>query len=151
MGAPLASAIYEGWVRHRRHAPRPHAFRYRIALLYLDLGELPRLFQGRWLWSYGHTNLAQFRRSDYLGPGGGPRGGAGGRRGGGPNRRRPAGAPPRRSQRRDRGAGVAAGGCAGVGPPGGRGGCVRPRGAPPLGRRPPPRGRGNRCGGTGPG
>ncbi|MBP1475362.1 DUF1365 domain-containing protein [Frateuria sp. MAH-13] len=68
MAAPLASAIYEGWVRHRRYAPRPHAFRYRIALLYLDLAELPRLFERRWLWSYGRANLAQFRRSDYLGP-----------------------------------------------------------------------------------
>jgi uncharacterized protein len=68
MDAPLASAVYEGWVRHRRFAPRPHAFRYRIAMLYLDLAELPRLFEGRWLWSYGRANVAQFRRGDYLGP-----------------------------------------------------------------------------------
>ncbi|MFX5869896.1 DUF1365 family protein, partial [Acinetobacter baumannii] len=35
-----ASAIYTGWVWHRRHAPRPHAFRYRIAQLLLDLDEV---------------------------------------------------------------------------------------------------------------
>lgn len=66
--APLASAIYEGWVRHRRYAPRRHAFRYRIAMLWVDLAELPRLFEGRWLWSLNRPNLAQFRRNDYLGP-----------------------------------------------------------------------------------
>ena len=33
MSAPLASAVYEGVVRHRRHAPHPHAFRYRMAQL----------------------------------------------------------------------------------------------------------------------
>ena len=65
---PLASAIYEGWVRHRRHAPRAHAFRYRMAMLYLDLAELPALFAGRWLWSSDRRNVAEFRRGDYLGP-----------------------------------------------------------------------------------
>ena len=61
------SALYEGWVRHRRHAPHPHAFRYRICLLYLDLDELDRVFTGRMLWSIGRRNVAEFRRSDYLG------------------------------------------------------------------------------------
>lgn len=67
MRASLASAIYTGWVRHRRHRPRAHAFRYRICLLYLDLSELDTLFDGRWFWSLDHRNLAEFRRSDYLG------------------------------------------------------------------------------------
>ena len=35
--------------------------------LYLDLTELPTLFDGRWLWSLNRTNLAQIRRSDYFG------------------------------------------------------------------------------------
>lgn len=68
MNAPLASAVYEGWVRHRRHAPRPHAFAYRMAQLYLDLDELQQVFAPRWLWSLDRGNLAQFRRSDYLAP-----------------------------------------------------------------------------------
>ncbi|HJW05253.1 MAG TPA: DUF1365 domain-containing protein [Rhodanobacter sp.] len=65
---PLASAVYEGVVRHRRHAPHPHAFSYRMAQLYLDLDEVEQLFARRWLWSTTRGNVAQFRRSDYLGP-----------------------------------------------------------------------------------
>lgn len=63
----MHSAIYEGWVRHRRHTPRPHAFRYRLCLLWLDLAELDQVFAGRWFWSVGRPNLASFRREDYLG------------------------------------------------------------------------------------
>lgn len=66
--APRHSAIYEGWVRHRRHAPHAHAFRYRLALLYLDLAEIDALFADRWLWSARQRALGEFRRSDYLGP-----------------------------------------------------------------------------------
>ena len=63
-----ASAVYEGVVRHRRHAPRAHGFRYRMAQLWLDLDEEDHLFDRRWLWSSRRANLAQFRRSDYMGP-----------------------------------------------------------------------------------
>ena len=66
--APLASAVYEGVIRHRRHGPHRHEFSYRIAQLYLDLDELDRVFTDRWLWSVGRRNVAEFRRSDYLGP-----------------------------------------------------------------------------------
>ena len=55
-----------------RHAPRPPAFRYRIAQLLLDLDEVDRLFEQRWLWSVNRRNLAEFRRSDYLGDAGQP-------------------------------------------------------------------------------
>jgi uncharacterized protein len=65
--APV-SAVYEGVIRHRRHAPHAHRFQYRIAQLFMDLDELEGLFQDRWLWSVGRRNLAEFRRSDYLGP-----------------------------------------------------------------------------------
>ena len=69
MTAPrLASAIYEGVVTHRRHSPHTHAFRYRIAQLYLDLAEVDTVFARRWLWSTRGRNLAEFRRSDYLSP-----------------------------------------------------------------------------------
>nr|MCU0937150.1 DUF1365 domain-containing protein [Gammaproteobacteria bacterium] len=37
----MRSRLYEGWVRHRRHGPTPHAFRYRLFQPYLDLDELP--------------------------------------------------------------------------------------------------------------
>lgn len=62
------SGIYAGWVRHRRMAPREHAFRYRMFMMYLDLAELPGLFRRRWLWSAARPALAQFRREDHMGP-----------------------------------------------------------------------------------
>jgi DUF1365 family protein len=62
-----ASAIYEGVVGHRRGVPREHAFSYRVRMLYLDLGELPALFDGHPLWSARRPALGWFRRSDYLG------------------------------------------------------------------------------------
>jgi DUF1365 family protein len=65
---PLASAVYEGTVRHRRMAPNPHAFDYKMAQLYLDLDEVDQVFAQRWLWSSDRRNLAQFQRSDYLEP-----------------------------------------------------------------------------------
>ena len=47
MSARLHSAVYEGVVRHRRSAPRPHAFRYRMAQLYLDLDEIDAVLTDR--------------------------------------------------------------------------------------------------------
>ena len=47
----LASAVYEGSVRHRRFEPIRREFHYRLFLLYLDLAELDDVFRGRWLWS----------------------------------------------------------------------------------------------------
>lgn len=63
----LNSAIYEGWIRHRRFAPREHGFSYRMFQLYLDLAELDVVFRDRWLWSVDRRNLAWFRRADYHG------------------------------------------------------------------------------------
>ena len=36
--------------------------------MWLDLDEIERVFDKRLLWSVGRRNLAEFRRSDYLGP-----------------------------------------------------------------------------------
>jgi DUF1365 family protein len=66
--SPWSSAIYEGTVTHRRYAPHAHAFSYRMAQLYLDLGEVDRLFDQRLFWSANRKNLAEWRRADYLGP-----------------------------------------------------------------------------------
>ena len=60
-----ASAIYEGTIRHRRHAVRDHEFRHRLALLYLDLQELDGVLDGRLL--ERRPGLVRFRRRDYLG------------------------------------------------------------------------------------
>ncbi|MFO0582824.1 MAG: DUF1365 domain-containing protein [Anaeromyxobacter sp.] len=67
MSAGLASCLYEGTVEHRRRAPTEHALRYRVFMVMLDLGELDRVFAGRWLWSVGRPNLASWRREDHLG------------------------------------------------------------------------------------
>lgn len=64
------SAIYEGWVSHRRHAPRKHHFRYRQGMLYVDLEEVPEVFDDHPLWSARGPAAAWFRRADYLGPDG---------------------------------------------------------------------------------
>lgn len=68
----MNSCIYTGTVRHRRVNPVPHAFTYRLFMMYLDLGELPAVFQQRWLWSVDRPNVASFRRSDHIGDPGTP-------------------------------------------------------------------------------
>jgi hypothetical protein len=68
----LQSCLYKGWVRHRRFAPAGHEFRYELALLYVDLAELPALFDGHWLWSARGRNVVEWRRSDHHGDPGQP-------------------------------------------------------------------------------
>ncbi len=63
----MHSAIYHGWLRHRRFAPRLHDFRYPLFFLYLDLAELDEVFRGRWLWSTRRRAVARFARADHLG------------------------------------------------------------------------------------
>lgn len=63
----MQSCLYEGTIRHRRRGPVLHEFRYRLFMLYLDLAELPHVFERRWLWSTRGPALAWFRRADYLG------------------------------------------------------------------------------------
>jgi len=61
------SAIYEGTLRHRRVAPRPHRFAYRVAMPYLDLDELGEVCARHPMWSVERLNVASFRRADFLG------------------------------------------------------------------------------------
>ncbi|MEP5763939.1 MAG: DUF1365 domain-containing protein [Halieaceae bacterium] len=63
----MSSAIYEGWVRHRRKTPKQHQFQYRVFMAYLRLDELPQLFDKNLFWSARRPALAWFRRSDFLG------------------------------------------------------------------------------------
>ncbi len=63
----MESALYLGSVHHRRHTDGPHAFRVRLAMLYLDLSELPQVFSGRWLAGLERPAWLSFRRRDYLG------------------------------------------------------------------------------------
>jgi DUF1365 family protein len=61
------SAVYEGWVRHRRFEPIEHSFRYRFFLTYLDLAELPDVLDPYPLYSSRRRAPARFRRADYMG------------------------------------------------------------------------------------
>jgi DUF1365 family protein len=63
----MQSCIYEGHVRHQRRSPVEHRFGFPIFMLYLDLDELPGLFDRSWLWSADRPAFARFRRSDHLG------------------------------------------------------------------------------------
>ena len=63
------SAIYEGWVAHRRAHSIQHSFRYRVFMPLFDLDELPELLDPIPLWSARRPAPAWFRDRDYLGGG----------------------------------------------------------------------------------
>ena len=65
----MNSCIYEGTVRHRRFQPVPHDFTVPLFMMYLDLDELPTLFDDRWFWSADGPAPAWFRAADYIGRG----------------------------------------------------------------------------------
>jgi DUF1365 family protein len=44
-----------------------HEFRYGLFMVYLDLAELDRVFNGRWLWSTRRSAVARFDRRDHMG------------------------------------------------------------------------------------
>jgi len=60
------SALYRGWVQHRRFAPRVHAFSYRMGLLYLDLAEQDAVLGLSALSGRGRFAPLSFREQDYL-------------------------------------------------------------------------------------
>ncbi len=62
-----ASAVYDGWVRHRRHTPVEHGFSYRHAMVLLDLDELPGVLDRHPLYSARRAAPVQFRRADHMG------------------------------------------------------------------------------------
>lgn len=61
------TALYEGWVGHRRLRPVEHEFRYRVFMAYVDLEDVPERIGPSWLWSTRHPALVRFRAADYLG------------------------------------------------------------------------------------
>ncbi|MEQ1822397.1 MAG: DUF1365 domain-containing protein [Fimbriimonadaceae bacterium] len=58
----MHSAIFEGWVRHRRYVPSHHSFTYALYMMYLDLAELARADLPVLAECKG-----RFRRTDHLG------------------------------------------------------------------------------------
>jgi hypothetical protein len=67
MSAIRQSCLYEGWVRHRRYLAVTHELRTHYYTAYLDLDELPELFDSSRLWSARGRAIASFRREDHLG------------------------------------------------------------------------------------
>ncbi len=67
----MNSAIYRGWVRHRRFSPALHEFKYNIFFLWLDLDEIsaPEPLSKLKPW-FSTTKFAalRFNASDYLDP-----------------------------------------------------------------------------------
>jgi DUF1365 family protein len=63
----VKSRLYTGTLRHRRHLPRAHEFRYRVFMPYLHLGELEEVLSLSPLWSQRRWAPARFRRADFLG------------------------------------------------------------------------------------
>ena len=67
LGAPVSAPgyVYEGTIRHRRFTVRPHAFRHRLALLYVDVERVGEVLGGRLV--APSRGPVRFRRADYLG------------------------------------------------------------------------------------
>ena len=63
----MHSKIYVGQVKHKRYLPHEHGFNYRMFMMYLDLDELPNLFDRFLFWSARRFNLAYFNRKHHLG------------------------------------------------------------------------------------
>jgi len=61
------SAIYQGYLRHRRHFPHGHRFCYPVFMMYLDLDELDSVLALSPFWSSKPWRPARFVRRDYLG------------------------------------------------------------------------------------
>ncbi|MCM8535015.1 MAG: DUF1365 domain-containing protein [Lentisphaeraceae bacterium] len=65
----MNSAIYTGKVRHRRFQPTPHSFKYRLYLNWLDLSEIPDLFNIPFILGSGKLpSLISFNRKKYMSP-----------------------------------------------------------------------------------
>lgn len=62
----MNSALYSGWVSHRRYLPRGHAFRYRMGMLYLDLDEQEQVLGLSPLAGRSRFAAFAFRERDYL-------------------------------------------------------------------------------------
>ena len=66
------SCLYEGSVQHGRRTPVAHAFRMRVFMMYIDLGEVDTVFSRRLLWSTKGPALFRWRREDHPGDSGQP-------------------------------------------------------------------------------
>jgi len=63
----LESAIYKGFVRHRRFFPVAHQFDNKIFMLLLKVDEIPLVIKSFWQLGTSKFCWARFRRADYIG------------------------------------------------------------------------------------
>lgn len=63
----MKSKLYTGTLRHRRHLPRRHAFRYRVFMPFLHLDEIDEVLGLSRFWSRSRFAAARFAREDFLG------------------------------------------------------------------------------------
>jgi len=63
----MHSAIYQGRVIHQRNTPKFHQFSYKLFMMYVDLAELPTLFEKYRGWDVDAPALASFKREDHYG------------------------------------------------------------------------------------
>lgn len=59
------SAIYDGWVTHRRVSPVVHDFRYRVFSMLLDLDELAALDRDLPLFAHNRADIVSFHDRDH--------------------------------------------------------------------------------------
>lgn len=67
MSGAAAGALYRGWVRHRRLAPRAHSFRMGLFYPLLDVERVDEALAPLWGWSARRPAPARFVREHYLG------------------------------------------------------------------------------------
>lgn len=64
--------LYVGTVRHRRFAPRPHAFEYPLFMAFIDIDRVREMMAASRLTSYNRWNWAAFDERDHIGDPGRP-------------------------------------------------------------------------------
>ena len=62
----MNSAIYKGYVRHRRYTPKNHSFSYPLFMFLLKLDEVDELVEKYRFLGTPKFSWARFKRSDYL-------------------------------------------------------------------------------------
>lgn len=67
MSVAPAPGLYVGTIRHRRFAPRPHQFEYRLFMVLLDVEGIEQAMAASRLTSYNSWNWASFHDRDHVG------------------------------------------------------------------------------------
>jgi DUF1365 family protein len=63
----IEPGLFVGWLRHRRFAPIPHAFRYPVFMPLLDVDRIPALMQASHLTACNRWSWASYHDRDHLG------------------------------------------------------------------------------------